>query len=274
MTTTEAIDPVTAFDYGNREKRWLDGCNLCGAFRFEVLAEQDRYGFPARLMRCYECSLVQINPQMSDEEYTAFYAEGHYRRLAGQFSGSPTTHEQVRIHQRERAESICDFMSDHLKGHKVTAVDFGGSQGALVAALRYRFGAVTVLVEPAPDEANAADGEVFVGTAAEFLEQDGRPFHLAVLEQTIEHLTDPVGTLRAIRENLQSPSLLYIDFVDFERLWHNATRAGSPDKANKLDHPFAFTATTARRLLEATGFEIIQQDRSQRHLRYLARARR
>jgi len=62
-------------------------CVVCGRGPGAVLAQHDRYGFPARIALCLHCGLVYLVDALCEEAREKFRRSGAYHRLAGVFGG-------------------------------------------------------------------------------------------------------------------------------------------------------------------------------------------
>jgi hypothetical protein len=216
----------------------LVACNLCGGTDASAVVEQDRYGLPTRIVQCDGCGLQFINPRMTAEGYAAFYQHG-YRPLLDQYRG-PRVMVDLETDQRMYAADVVALVGPMIPTHG-TLLDVGGSTGIVGRAFAPAYD-VTV-IDPAPDElARALGCRTICGTAETVMFPTA---DVALLCRTVDHLRDPLGVLRRLRV---AARWLVVDAMDVDQ-WPARGRY-------KVDHPYAFTAETLRRMVDAAGWTI------------------
>lgn len=85
----------------------------------------------------------------------------------------------------------------------------------------------------------------------------------AVMIQVLDHLLDPVATLRQLREKLTPNSRLLLVTHDESSLLRRLFRSRWP--AFCLQHPQIYSAKTTRTLLAAAGFDTLQQTKTRNY---------
>ena len=223
-------------------------CNLCGQDHSKPFAVIDGY----RLVRCLRCGLVYLNPRPPHGEIAAQYsADYHTKRLLG---SSPKTEEEI-----ERAVLRSGALADDLVrwfGPKKRLLDIGCSMGFFLACMKRRGWDVQGL--DISDWAAAFAREKLgldcrAGTV-ESVRFDTK-FDISTLFQTIEHFTDPLGSLTKIHDLIDKDGILMIkspNVAGFDRLWHGKKWRGF--------HPpfdlYYFSPRAYRTMLERAGFII------------------
>ena len=122
-------------------------------------------------------------------------------------------------------------------------------------------------VEPLEAEAalarDASYDEVHVGYFPEALPGDCEPFHCVVLNDVLEHMTDPWGSLTAVRDVLRPtgwvvasiPSIQYLPIsLRVVRGQWTYTDEGTLDRT----HLRFFTRSTMHEMFEDAGFEVVR----------------
>lgn len=216
-------------------------CAICGTAPQAIVATHDRYGLPTRIVQCVRCGLRFINPRMTAAQYAEFYRHG-YRPLIDRFFASAGQRNELQIDQRQYAGELLALVRRHI-GHPASVVDVGGSTGIVGRTFQRIYGCAVTVIDPAPDELQHATGcQTICASAetAEFPQAD-----LALLCRTVDHLLDPVGVLRRLRQVTQT---LVVDAMDVDR-WAAADRY-------KVDHPYAFTKETLTQTVRAAGWAI------------------
>jgi len=244
------------YDYASRETEAVDACNLCGSTNQIDVASRDRYGYPARAVRCADCGLVFLNPRLTAGEYGRFYGST-YRPLVSAFHGRRIDAETVQEEQRVYAGELVAFLHPLLPQPPRTVLDIGGSTGVVASAFRDAFGSSAIVLDPSAAElaVAAAAGLATVAGFAEDFDPGDERFDLVLLCQTIDHLLDIRGTVASIRRALADPDgRAFIDVLDFDLA---VERAGSLEGAIKIDHPYSLNDATSRAFFAQAGLAVI-----------------
>lgn len=239
-------------------------CNLCGADSFKIvyktysgsISKDDvkkdykitdhSVKTPTRVVKCKKCGLIYTNPRphvkslisnyvnMVDNEYVE---EERGRRI----SAAETLKSLKKLRKKGRLLDIgcaAGFLLDEARkdGWEVHGVEL--SKWAVDFA-KEKFGISTI----------------FKG----ILKNAGYPdnyFSAVIMKDSIEHLTDPKGTLIEIRRILKSDGILCINTPDIDSLVSRILKARW--WGIKQSHLYYFTRKTLERMLEASGFVIIK----------------
>ncbi|MGE3274290.1 MAG: class I SAM-dependent methyltransferase [Vicinamibacterales bacterium] len=253
------------YDYAAQPKRAVDACNLCGGSVFTVLTYRDRYGYPATAVACRSCGLTTLSPVMTPDAYKQFYV-GVYRPLVSAFHGRLIDARTIQDEQREYAAERGAFVAPFVDGRGFrTLLDIGGSTGVVAHAFAGRFGLRGTVIDPSPleiDEARALGLETVTGLVEDY-DPAGRAFDVVIMCQTVDHLLDIAGALRAIRSLIRPDGVFFIDIVDFRAAY---LRNWSVEDAIKIDHPYYLTAPVMEAYLARAGFDILRVDYAADHL--------
>lgn len=187
-------------------------CPACGSTDRTELLRRDRYFLPVSLSVCNSCGLVHLAQPLKPEAEGWFY-QHCYPVLMGK--GARQAAEMQRRHAQERAEALHDLLdgTQHL-------LDVGCGFGAflsLASSVPLRSG-----VEPGgPQRAAAASlsAEVCFVPALIDLPADRRPPDLVTLFHVLEHVGDPVGFLRQLRDLADPKAQFVIEVPDFTGDW-------------------------------------------------------
>ncbi len=240
-------------------------CNLCGGDRFVTITHRDRYGYPATADGCLQCGLVFLNPAMTADAYTEFYAEV-YRPLVSAYHGRLIDAESIQDEQRDYASVCADFIEPWLRERSCkTLLDVGGSTGVVAHVMKERFDLLATVIDPAPLEIEVARA-LGLKTVTGFVEDydpGGATYDFIVLCQTVDHLLDVALSLSKIRNLLSEEGLFFVDIVDFRAAYR---RIGSVEGAVKIDHPYYLTDETMRAYLARSGFDVLGIDCAADHL--------
>jgi SAM-dependent methyltransferase len=260
MTRTIMSERIAAlsYDYGALASVYPTECNLCGVSECVVeVAHQDRYGYPATLVVCRRCGLGYLCPRLDAAHYVHFYSKV-YRPLVSAYHGRRIDAHTVQRDQHAYAAELAPFLFPLLPSPPRTILDVGGSTGVVAKVLANRVNAHVTVLDPAPEElavARAAGLETVAGLVEDF-DPGQRTWDLVLLCQTIDHLLDVRGALRALRQMTSADGRAFVDIVDIDVLLR---RTRSIEQAVKIDHPYYFTGPTAVALFDLAGFTIIAQ---------------
>lgn len=225
-------------------------CYLCGVTgRLEVLYRaRDRHGSPGAdfpVVRCGGCGLGMTWPVgVPAAELTPFYPRGYWGGEGQADQG------ELRRAQAERIEWLARFR----QGGRILDVGCGAALflRALDPARWDRHG--VEISEEGAEAARRAGISVVTGEIPDF---DGSArFDAVTFWDCLEHLPDPRGHLAAARRLLVKDGILALSLPNFGSA--QAARFGPYWFALDVPrHRFHFTLETLARLLEESGFKII-----------------
>jgi SAM-dependent methyltransferase len=198
-------------------------------------------------VRCATCGLLRLHPRPDAATLVAAYAGGYAPHLRPGLSGRAKGWLERRAVRRLR----------RLFAPPRRVLDVGCATGELLLAVRAAGGARVVGVEPGAEAARVARARG-LDVRDGVLEEQRFPdtsFATVVLAHTLEHVTDPIATLREIHRVLAPggalvlwlPNAASIEARLFGRYWigYDAPR-----------HLTTFTVATLTRALEMTGFHV------------------
>jgi 2-polyprenyl-3-methyl-5-hydroxy-6-metoxy-1,4-benzoquinol methylase len=222
-------------------------CASCGAdARRPRLKIDDAFS----LVRCEECGLVATSPPVPSNEIGRYYPASYYgdnnRRFNALLEGL------IPIFRNRRARAIEKFVS------KGRVLDVGCGRGILPALMRERGWEAHGLEFSETSARHARDVlrlPVFVGDFLESPYADSS-FDTVVLWHVLEHVPDPVATIRRARRILEPGGLLVVAVPNFESLQARfAGRHWFHLDVPRHYHHFGLGLLT--RLLTSNGFSIL-----------------
>lgn len=223
-------------------------CNLCNSNEYKLFKEIDGY----QLVKCKQCGFVYLNPrptqQETNEEYSAEY---HIERLLGQEPKTEKEIEQEINKNIGRAEEIVKQ-----SGNKGKLLDIGCGAAFFIACLKKYGWDVTGIdiSEWASEFARKKLGlNVFTGNVGEV--QLKERFDVITMYHNLEHLPDPLKTLKRVLELLSDDGILVVkgpNLSGFDRIWHGSNWRGYSDKS----HLYYFIPKTYQTMLEKAGFSV------------------
>lgn len=224
----------------------LDACPVCAGRRLHFAFSHQEY----RVERCDECGFRCLNPQPSDAQLAAIYSAQYV--LGGD---TPAARERVAgMKQASARLHLADIARYRgTTGGKLLEIGCGGGdflleatrQGYQCTGVEYAVAAVTTARQRVP-AAEVLQGEI------ESLDLPRGAFDICVLCDVLEHVRQPLETLRRIRELLQPDGMLYLTTPSLDS-W-SSRLLGKSWMEYKPEHLSYFTRETLQRLLYRAGF--------------------
>lgn len=224
-------------------------CPCCRSAPYGSSPIIDRYGWIWRVNFCNRCEAVYQNTPMTPEAAKDFYASGRYRALCEQVTGKPWTDANyLKEQQRNYGFRWLPKLRGYLpQGKDHRWLDYGGSTGVASAALNdgvvnmagmwLEFAEVIV--------ADYGDGAPHTPEQAWEL----GPYDAILCCQTLDHLVDPLVTLKKFHEIANKNARLFVDVVKL------------PHTQYKIDHPwYAPNAACFVGLVERSGWSVLWLD--------------
>ena len=231
-------------------------CNLCGTDDPRVVFKRGQ-AQEARIVRCGNCGLMYADPRVGlvdHADYEQFEADGI-------LMGSDTDPDHPwRWRNEKEKEQVRDFdatraIIDRLYPQGGKLVEVGSGLGYLMQSFK-KDGWDVLGVDPWKELPAFTEQVHGIETIPTTLEDAGLPdasADLVILLHVIEHVPDPVGTLREINRVLKPGGHVVVetpryDTAMFKLLKHR-------ERSVRCDgHIYFFTFDTLRRTYEKAGF--------------------
>jgi len=232
-------------------------CPVCGSQAIESIARVDgKTGETLLTVNCSACGLGRIDPLPTQPELEAWYT--HRYRQDYKQAVSPALRHVLRAGrnaldrwgwlQTQLAQGV-----GHLPSSAVT-LDIGASSGEFVDLMRQR-GMQAHGIEP--HAGYAAHARETLGLSVEhgalhqvLPRQADQRFDLISMFHVLEHLVDPVETLRLFARKVSPQGLLLIEVP-------NATRFCAPRYMFFRAHTLYFTQASLHQTLRAGGWSVV-----------------
>lgn len=189
---------------------------------------------------CRSCGLMIYEPRPTADEITA-----KYRYIGGMGDATPSKSEDPE-RTALRARRVFKLLSPHLAQGAGTALDFGGGDGRLLQTFVGK-GFDCALVDYA--DRPIAGVRKIADTEQGIPEQDR--FDVIICSHVVEHLPDPLQTLKSIRRSLAADGAMYVE-VPYEMYKQ------LPAKSEPVTHVNFFTPESLRNLLHAAGYDVVR----------------
>ena len=235
------------------------GCSLCESKNFTLVSEGDRYGFDLKKQLCNECGLIQTYPSVSIEFHEEFYSY-HYRPLY--LKSEIVDYEDVIKEQNDKAKKYLDYFFNNGLSTQLadlSVIEIGCSSGGTINTLKKAVKSVQgcdLDIGAIKFAKNKFKLNVEVGMYPSSLPNGPKLF---ILSHMLEHVFNPLETLREIRLIMSPGDYLFVavpglngvskgDYKnDLRRYFHIA-------------HVTDFSATTLTNVANHAGFKSINID--------------
>jgi SAM-dependent methyltransferase len=232
----EALVPTRAVD-----------CPLCGSGRHVQLFTKHGFTF----VRCADCSLVFVNPQLEEEVVLEEYRSAVTNDLWFEVL---TSDRQLELDRAKFGEVL-----DALEPYRGRLLDVGCSIGLFLHLAGER-GWEGIGLEPAPRARDHARKVYRLDVRPEPLAEAGFSdgcLDAVALLSVLEHATDPLALLRECARVLRPGGALYVIVPNVESLACRVLgeQARTFDGRNHLAY---FSAATLADVLGRTGFDVLR----------------
>ncbi len=222
-------------------------CALCGATDHHVVSTKDRHGNALRTILCSGCGIITNHPIPSDEELAAFYKKD-YRT---DYKGTPEPRmRQVWRNFSRMEQHMLNNRDVYASGMK--CLDLGSGSGEFMF-LANAIGMTCKGVEPNEGYANYCRTKLGLDVANQTLEEthfEPKSFDLIRLSHVLEHMRNPVRSLKVLHEWLDDDGILYIEVPDIEAEAARKMRG----KMFHFGHLCNFNPVTLRLAASLAGF--------------------
>jgi SAM-dependent methyltransferase len=227
-------------------------CPLCDAQDHQLVSEKDRHGNPLRTILCMGCGIITNDPIPSDDELAAFYKKDYRTSYKG--TPEPRMRQVWRNFERMEVHMLAN-RDVYASGMK--CLDLGSGSGEFMF-LAKAMGMSCQGIEPNEGYANYCTKKLGLNVANQTLEEttfSNASFDLIRLSHVLEHMRNPVRSLKVLHDWLKADGILYIEVPDIEaeaalkmhgRLFH-------------FGHILNFNPVTLRFAAGLAGFEELPQ---------------
>lgn len=198
-----------------------EGCGFCAGTEVEVVSNQDRHGAPLVTVLCTGCGMLRNDPVPTEAELTQFYRSAYRESYKG---AAVPRRRQVWRNLRRLDGHFRAFRDVYAKGG--AWLDLGSGSGEFTF-LANRLGAQVTAVEPHLGYAAYCGEQLGLKIEGKRLEDcdfDGPRFDLIRLSHVLEHMRDPVASLRRLAGWLRPGGVIYVEVPDIEQDAQNKLR--------------------------------------------------
>ena len=219
-------------------------CNSADHYNFEVV---DNLKFTNTHSICSECGLCFMNPMYTEKAYLHFY-DGLYERYYGVKALSE-------ISKGCKGDQIGNFIKKNIPSAK-SVYEIGCGAGQNLAALRDYHNFKVSGCEPSKQACLIANEKFNLKIenkgSNNFEKKKIKNIDVICLLDVIEHLFDPLETLKKIYKYITNGKYLVIETLALDIEYPPKGIQGY----FRIPHPFNFTTSSLKNLIEKSGFEI------------------
>ena len=236
-------------------------CPSCGTTSGQIVSLIDgKSGDPLITLSCDSCGLGRIDPIPSEVDLEEWY-KNQYREA---YKGMANPALRYVLRAGRNALDRYDWLTRKVNpgfnksgGRQSKSLDIGASSGEFVTLMSAR-GFDARGIEPhrgyADYAVRAMGQKVFSGSLNEGLANfSEESFDLITMFHVLEHLSEPVKSLRLLGMRLSASGCLYIEVP-------NALRMSAPNYMFFKAHTLYFTHNSLTRLLAKAGFTIVEKN--------------
>lgn len=243
---------------------WVDvACPLCGAEESTLVATGTDYEYgtidtECRVVRCGDCALEYLDPRPAESALEVIYPSNYYS-FTGEDEGRGLVAWLRGIWEKGKAKQY----ARHLRPGAQRVLDLGCGSGRFLAMMRDAGPEGLELWGIDLDEraVEAARAQGFRAERSRIEDwEPGVRFDLIVMQQVIEHVADPLGVVRKLRELLAPGGVLVLEtpnLAGWDYRWWRARLWGGYHFPR---HWTFFTPATLRRLAEDAGLEFVEHE--------------
>jgi SAM-dependent methyltransferase len=228
-------------------------CPLCGGRAGRVLLRRDRHLLAIEVRECADCGFVHASRNFDAEAARRFYAV-IYPNVMYRISRSDPAYDRWKVDQAafrwDRIEALI--------GVPAEVFELGCGDGHFLVEARRRGAGRLAGVEPDPDSRRHVAASLGRPDAvhADLADAGSVPARsgLIALFHVLEHLVDPLETLRALTRDFAG--WLVIEVPDLLGDW-----SGLGLMNFHVAHRSYFTPRTLRAMLATVGFAVVHEDR-------------
>jgi SAM-dependent methyltransferase len=212
---------------------------------------------PMTTVLCVKCGLLFRYPVATEAELESYYQSEYYQNYQG---GVEVSLDRL-AHAKERNRRRLNYLQMRIDFTGKRVLDAGCGRAILLDQLASTGQPIHLLgLEPSAAivewcRSQQYPFEVIHGTVSRFVESDNdlakTDYDVVLLVGVLEHLSDPLKELRALRQLMSPAGIIYIYTVN-----EDPVTDWDPSERVSLVHVLYLTETTIEYLLAQAGFEI------------------
>lgn len=224
---------------------------LCGSTTFDLIGSVDRYAMLQDTVMCVECSLVQSNPRMTKDEYAHFYSSDIYRLCYEGEGYLNFCENKYTIEQGKRIFYEVNKLKNINSDIDVLEIGAGGGWNLLPFL---KNGAKVLGIDYSPTLTQLGIKYGIPMKQCSVNDISGQ-FDIVIMNHTLEHLMNPVESLKIIARHLKDDGLIYIAVPSIRNF-----TMGQLQNA----HTYYFDPYTLERYCTEAGLKLLKMGKAQK----------
>lgn len=247
-------------------------CNICGSYSYKKF-DKIKSIFPEylkgeyTLVKCTKCELVYLNPRPSKSIISHLYTSGDYM---SHYNPRPYDISRLTAHVENKKYS---YLLDNLEKYieKGRILDIGMGWGLLLKAAKDR-GWQVFGIEASSQQIQFAKSQLNIDCSWGIFEEadfSENSFDVATMDNVLEYTLNPKNLLLKINRLLSNDGIVVIRTPNidglyyrmsrfFDRIYNSPRKYGYQSERVSLQYLYEFNITTLGKLLEITGFKVVQ----------------
>lgn len=237
-----------------------NGCSLCRGHDFCLISEGDRYGFDLKKQFCNQCGLVQTYPTLSAKFHKEFYTY-HYRPLY--LKSKEVDYQTVLKEQTDKGEKYLSYFRknglDNNKLGNLSIIEIGCSSGGTLKVIKPFVKSVQGC-DLDIKSIEFANSNFDVNTEVSmYPTKVATGDKLFILSHVLEHVENPLQTLRKIRTFMKKGDYLFLAVPGLNMVAEGSYK-NDLRRYFHIAHVTDFTSTTLTNVANFAGFKKLSID--------------
>lgn len=234
------------------------GCPQFQSCNKKCISGVDYFGIPISVSVCLDCSLVYTSRKISNASMNEIYSSTLYGQIDRGSPEPPSSYFERGVFKGANIFAHISVFQKPLVNQ--TVLDVGCGTGGVLSYFKKQgcletgldLGYENIQYGRTQHDLNLICGDI--DHLDDILEVSIR-FDFIILEQTLEHLSNPIGMLKVLRKRLNPNGLLYIGVPGFRNIREQYD--GDLLRYIQFPHLVHFTLSSLSSILNCAGFNII-----------------
>lgn len=232
-------------------------CNLCNSNNYKI--KYKVAGF--NIVRCNKCSLLYVNPRLSQQELIKIYDKGYFTNKEisreGKVFGYWNYYEDRANLKKDFLRKINDILNFKSEGSNL--LDIGCGEGDFIAQAGKK-GLKSVGIEINQSAIDSGMKKYNIQIYKSDIENFDTKYRYDIITiyDTIEHLRNPDSCIKRSHDLLKNNGIIVIVTPDSGSVIAKILGRGWEEFQRVREHIYFFSAKTLTRMLRKNNFKVIQ----------------
>ena len=190
-------------------------CLICSKFSFNMISEKDRYGIYYPTGICINCGNVQQIKYLSHEIMSKFYSK-YYNKIYFDFKDPKKRFISQYKLASDKYRFISEYVENIKKKEKFNILEIGCGPGGILKFFQDK--GFTVQGVDFDEEHLEYGRKNNLNLLNEKSLNKSSKFDLIILSHVLEHIKDPIGEIKKIKNYLKNDSLIYIEVPSIQMI--------------------------------------------------------